>query len=190
MVNQAEKILSEADKYLQEMRNALKEVRILPNADFTIHSSEFRTKEKFEARKMEMEKISTPLIYALEFAPQERLEKLLSSFKEFHTLNVKKTKNKDRVNVSRFNGGRSPVLYVGSSVKFYTRLTNHFGLSSVRTYGMHLSKWDNDLDYSIVLKTCSLTHLQGANIDQSLLELIEQRFWDNLQPVFGKKSGH
>ena len=82
-------------------------------------------------------------------------------------------------------------MYVGSSIgDFSGRLKNHLGVrKSVRTYSLHLSKWDTNLDYNIRVITYQVKSKNENPVSNNIVELIEQQIWDKLKPLFGKRSG-
>lgn len=85
----------------------------------------------------------------------------------------------------------SECLYVGSSTtNFHTRIKNHFGVMGIRVYSLHLSKWDKNMDYQIELETYQVkTKTKEEILERFVVEILEQQIWDELKPVFGKKSG-
>lgn len=118
---------------------------------------------------------------------------LLNNFLNFKTINATKKSGIDKINLSRFNREHqnSTTLYVGSSTTdFVTRIKNHFGIMGKRMYSLHLAKWDEDYDYEIILETYQLkTNIEGEILERFVVEIVEQQIWEELKPMFGKKSG-
>ena len=101
-----------------------------------------------------------------------------------------KIRGKDRLNLSRFNRVDSETLYLGSTMSnFKNRIKQHLGWGNYRTYSLHLSKWDNGLDYTLNLKVYRISNLSDKQLERGFVELVEQDIWDQCNPLFGKKSG-
>lgn len=84
------------------------------------------------------------------------------------------------------------VLYVGSSKgsNFATRIKNHLGVASIGVYSLHLIHWiPAVLNSGITLRAYYVDGPTHPHNNINLLELIEQGFWDELKPMFGKRSG-
>lgn len=179
-------ILEKSKRSLLLLTEQLDTVEIEAFQDFELKSSEFRTMVSFEKATSFLCKNDTPIIYNIELTDTEKRKKLLKAFESFSKLNKTKTKNENRLNHSKDNKRDSTTLYVGSSTSnFKSRLKDHLGVKkSVRTYAMHLSKWDDGMDYTIRIKTYKL-----SKTERIVVEIIEQQIWDQLQPVFGKRSG-
>ena len=102
-----------------------------------------------------------------------------------------KKPNDDYLALPKVNDLRlNEILYVGKSQKdFKSRLKNHFGLGSVTTYALHLSKWNTKLLVPKGLKL-ELYYTQIPNVtDSDLVELLESSLHHTLQPILGR-SGH
>lgn len=54
---------------------------------------------------------------------------------------------------------------------------------------MHLCKWDNSLDYELKVSTFEVVSENSEKVERFIVEILEQQFWDNLEPIFGKRSG-
>ncbi|OBX24417.1 MULTISPECIES: hypothetical protein [Bizionia] len=183
-------ILFETDNYLDSLKSALGEITISKKQTVEFNSSEFRNREILNSKIKKVDKSKLALIYTIELKQRKKLSELLRKFEDFCELNKLKVKNKDRVNVSRYNKTNSRFLYVGSSTTdFYSRLKNHFGTRGTRVYSMHLSKWDKNMNYDLIVNIYKVEHQSKIRIDQVLVELIEQQLWEKLKPNFGKKSG-
>lgn len=84
------------------------------------------------------------------------------------------------------------VLYVGSSKgsNFSTRIKNHLGAGSKGVYSLHLLHWiPAALNSGLTIQTYTVDGPKHIYNNINLLELIEQGFWDDLKPMFGKRSG-
>ncbi|GLU45402.1 hypothetical protein [Allomuricauda sp. NBRC 101325] len=184
-------ILQNTAKYINTLSKGLNTVDLIPFHTIEFASVEFRNIESLKPILKEKVKKYNPLIYTIELIDITVLPQILKNFEEFSAKNKERTKNVDRVNVSRYNKTHSKYLYVGicTSSDFYTRIENHLGTRKNRVYSMHLSKWDRDLDYNIKLMTYKISSFNKKKVDRILVELIEQQIWDKLQPVFGKRSG-
>lgn len=77
-------------------------------------------------------------------------------------------------------------IYVGSSRKFPSRLSEHLGRTGgAKTYSMRLNLWAVDLPTDVRLTVW----LFDPRIDSGVLELLEQALWDTKRPMLGKRSG-
>lgn len=184
------KILSSSKNTLLDLVDILKDIEIVPFYSFNLNSAEFRTKQQIESVLILPEN-KFPVVYIIEILDSQTKEKLLQEFRIFNGPNKSKIKNQDRINHSRFNETDSSILYVGSTIKdFKKRLFDHLGLkNSVRTYSLHLSRWDNSIEYSIRISLYEIKYLSNKIPERGIVELIEQQIWDQLKPIFGKKSG-
>ena len=188
-INQSE-IIKKTDEFLDTLKLNLKQIKLKKYQSVVFNSSEFRTKEILNESVHKVKKSSLPLIYTIELLEISKLPKLLGLFEDFSESNKKKVKNKDRVNLSRYNKSLSSFLYVGSSTTgIYSRLKNHFGTRGKRVYSLHLCKWDNGIDYDIKLRTYTIENVKSPNTMHAIVELVEQQVWDELEPNFGKRSG-
>jgi hypothetical protein len=183
-------ILSDTEDYLDKLKSDLKAVNISKSQTIQFNSVEFRNSEILNSKIKKINRNEFPLIYTIELKQKKILPNLLQNFEHFHEQKKLKIKNKDRVNVSKYNKTNSSFLYVGSSMTdFYSRIKNHFGTRGKRVYSMHLSKWDNNIIYDLIINTYEIKSSNETLTDQKLIELIEQQVWELLQPNFGKKSG-
>ena len=67
----------------------------------------------------------------------------------------------------------------------------HLGLSNtIRTYGLHLSRWSKEIDYNIKITIYYIDSKTDLDKKGYIVELIEQTIWDKYKPIFGKRSGH
>ena len=97
-------------------------------------------------------------------------------------------KNKPRIlgkthNTSRFNKDHnSKTLYVGSSKDINSRIKQHLGDGNKRTYSLDLIRWlPKGIDLKLDIFSMNLQ-------EQDVIEIVEQGIWDELQPMFGKRS--
>lgn len=190
MIIDTEIILSRSKNSLLDLVENLKDIEIVPFYSFKLNSIEFRTKQQLES-VLNLPKNKFPVVYIIEILDSNSKSNLIDQFSSFSTQNKSKLKNQDRINHSRYNETDSTILYVGSTIKdFRKRLFDHLGLrNSVRTYSLHLSKWDNSIDYSIRISLYEIKYLSNRILERGIVELIEQQIWDQLKPIFGKRSG-
>ena len=183
-------ILGQSEKFLLRAAKQISKITINPLAEVPFHSSEFRNKVILKDYSDKIPQSKRPLIYIISLRTKAVLPNLIRNFEEYHRTNLERTKNVDRVNLSRYNKTASNILYVGSSTtNFTTRIKNHFGTEGTRIYSLHLCRWDKCLDYKLTLSAFELISENNQEIDRFLVEIIEQQFWDELKPVFGKRSG-
>jgi len=188
-INRSE-IIKKTDEFLDSLKLNLKQIKLKNHQRIVFNSSEFRTKEILNESISKVKKSNLPIIYTIELLEISKLSKLLNLFENFSRKNKLKVKNKNRVNVSKYNKSLSSFLYVGSSTTdFYSRLKNHFGTRGNRVYSLHLCKWDNGINYDLKLRTYTIENLKSLNTMHSMVELVEQQVWDELKPNFGKRSG-
>ncbi len=179
-------ILQKSRESLLLLAEQINAIKIEAFQDFVITSNQFRTLALFNETITNISKTEFPIIYMIELENNEDRKQLIKTFETFSKTNKTNTKNVDRINHSKYNNGNSKTLYVGSSTNdFKTRLKDHLGVKkSCRTYALHLSKWDKNLVYSIRVRTYKI-----SKTNRNIVELIEQQIWDQLKPVFGKRSG-
>ena len=189
---QSQEIIKKSQQQLLQTAEKLNVIEIIPFHEKTLCSNDFRNIISFN-KNVIFPKSKHPLIYTIELTEVEKREILLSTFFNFSRLNKTKTKNLNRINHSKDNttNNNTNFLYVGSSTSdFIGRLKNHLGVrDSNRTYALHLSKWDNDLEYNIKIVVYQLKDKNEAAINNNVVELIEQQILDKLKPLFGKRSG-
>lgn len=182
-------IVEQAKANLANLRKELDEVTITNWLNLELDSSDYRTDEAIMKVCKGIEKHSTPVIYRISVLTKDVQKRLVSNYLSFHETNKKKQRGVDRYNTSKFNGGASLTLYVGSSSKFKSRLERHLGKGSIRTFALKINKWDNALSYKLNIQVFKVESLSESPISQTIIELIEQEVWEKHQPVFGKKSG-
>ena len=188
------KIIKNATDFLGDNLKQLSSVKLNEVQIIELKSSDFKEKKGVFKCLENIKKNTSPLLYTIEFTSSIRVKNtLLESFRDFQQKNKNVKRGEGRINTSRFNENheKSVVLYVGSCSKtnFSNRLKAHLGgTNSVRTYALYLNKWDNKIDYCLRICTYEILTKKKA-ISQFLVELIEQQFWDELKPIFGKRSG-
>jgi hypothetical protein len=184
----SKEILYNSKQSLLTLAEGLNDVEIVEHQNFDLQVTQFRTIASFET-SINIKKNPFPIIYTIEILNTEAKKDLIEKFKKFTKENKTKTKSVDRINHSKYNATNSNILYVGSSINdFKSRLKDHLGVKKgLRTYGLHLCKWDNGIDYILKVRTYEIRF--PSSVGRSLVELIEQQIWDQLQPVFGKRSG-
>ena len=77
----------------------------------------------------------------------------------------------------------SDCLYVGSSAKFVQRVAEHLGAGHPATYALHLCRWfppnaELRVTYGVMPETA----------DAVLTAALEDRLWDQLGPMFGRRG--
>ena len=182
-------LIKRAQNTLSEQLKRLDRVITKDWISLEFNSLDFRTDENIKELCETISKHSTPVIYRIYVNSVTDQKTLVSNYLSFHESNRKKQRGVDRFNISKFNGGDSLTLYVGSSAKFKSRLESHLGKGSIRTFALKINKWDNALDYKLKINVFKVEYLDGSPVPQNVLELIEQEVWDIHRPVFGKKSG-
>lgn len=188
-----ETVIKNAQNLLLQTANELETVEILKFQEQIFRSSDFRNMIVYN-EKNTFKKSIFPVIYTIELINAKDRKKIVDIFKTFSLQNKDKTKSVDRINHSKDNtvGNPSLFLYVGSSTTdFVGRLKNHFGVkNSIRTYSLHLSKWDQNIDYQI--KVCTYQVIgkdKEIDVKNLMVEILEQQIWDHCKPLFGKRSG-
>lgn len=184
------KVISSTKNHLLRALDDLSGIVIIDSQSLILNSSQYRNSKDAIINLSLLRNCNNPIIYIVELVDKNRKRELFKNFEEFTSSNITKTKNKDRVNVSKYNKTGSEILYVGSSTTdFKSRIKNHLGVRGNRVYSLHLSKWDKNLNYNINIKSYELVSQKAVKIDTYIVELIEQQIWDELQPSFGKRSG-
>lgn len=183
-------IVKQSEIFTLNLAEQISKITINPFHEMSFHSLEFRDKATLKNHLYKIPKSNYPLIYVIQVQSSKNLKQLIEHFEDYHTINKTRTKNKDRVNLSRYNKTSSKVLYVGSSTTdFKTRIKNHLGTEGTRVYSLHLCKWDNCLDYELKVSTFEVVSDNSEVVERFIIEILEQQFWDKLKPVFGKRSG-
>lgn len=82
-------------------------------------------------------------------------------------------------------------LYVGKSLGFFsTRLKQHFGGESKKTYALHLNKWHDIIGSDVKLRLYYTSFEKIINDEENeLLETIETALHQKLKPLLGR-TGH
>lgn len=180
-------IVKQSERFTLNIADQISKITVKPFCEISFHSLEFRDKTTLKKHIDKIPKSNNPLIYVLQVQSSKKLQKLIENY---HSANKLKTKNKDRVNLSRYNKTLSDVLYVGSSTTdFKTRIKNHLGTEGTRVYSLHLCKWDNCLEYDLKIFAYEVISESDETIERFIVEILEQQFWDKLSPIFGKRSG-
>lgn len=148
-----------------------------------------KSKELFDTSKAKsifagLKEIKGRYIYTISFSNYKTgLDSIKKTYKLFDLSNKPKVPGLT-YNVSKFNKSHNnQTLYVGTSKDLATRIRQHLGYGPKKTYSLHLVTWfPKDIDLTInIYKVQTNYHLTT--------ELIEQTIWDNLKPIFGKRSG-
>lgn len=183
-------IVTQSEEFAMNIAKQVSKITIKPFCEISFNSLEFRDRTTLKKHIDKIPKSNNPLIYVFQVQSSKKLKKLIENFENYHSANKLKTKNKDRVNLSRYNKTLSDVLYVGSSTTdFKTRIKNHLGTEGTRVYSLHLCKWDNCLEYDLKIFAYEVISESDETIERFIVEILEQQFWDKLSPIFGKRSG-
>lgn len=83
----------------------------------------------------------------------------------------------------RFNKS-SEFLYVGSSSNIFQRFKEHLGYGSQSTYSLQLAHWARDL----YLELDFVCARYGDDMASDVIQAIEDRLWDVLSPMLGRKG--
>lgn len=183
-------IVMQSEVFALNIAEQISKITIKPFFETSFHSSEFRNKITLADYLHKIPKSTYPLIYVIEIQSSEKLKLLRGLFEEFYFKNKLKTKSADRVNLSKYNKSSSSILYVGSSTTdFKKRIKNHLGTEGTRVYSLHLSKWDNSLEYNLNISAFQVISESEQIVERFIVEILEQQIWDELSPIFGKRSG-
>ncbi|KUJ56104.1 hypothetical protein [Chryseobacterium aquaticum] len=183
-------IVKQSENFTLNIADQISKIRVQPFCEISFHSLEFRDRTTLKKYIDKIPKSNNPLIYVLQVQSSKKIKRLIEYFENYHSTNKLKTKNKDRVNLSRYNKTLSDILYVGSSTTdFKTRIKNHLGTEGTRVYSLHLCKWDNCLEYDLNIFAYECISDSDETIERFIVEILEQQFWDKLSPIFGKRSG-
>ena len=121
-------------------------------------------------------------IYRIDLVNKGDIKEVQDNFKLFQQSN-KLLVNGDKRNMSRFNGARSNVLYVGiKQSRLKIRIKQHLGCGPSRTLSLHLNHW---IPKNIKLKI-SIYEIDSEN--NEFTSFLEQGFWDSLAPMFGRRK--
>ena len=183
-------IVKQSEKFALNTADQISRITVKPFCEISFHSSEFRDRATIKKHLYKVPKSNNPLIYIFQVQSTKTISTLIEYFEDYHSSNKLKIKNKDRVNLSRYNKTSSDILYVGSSTTdFKTRIKNHLGTEGTRVYSLHLCKWDNCLEYDLNIFAYEVISESNEIIERFIVEILEQQFWDKLSPIFGKRSG-
>ena len=124
-----------------------------------------------------------------DITPQNMTKIELISFDDTSKLDYLKDKkgfnNSDRKYAKDNDSKLAPyTLYVGSSQNIYARLNNHILGNYKKTYSMHMNTWFKEEFGSIYIQCIEF----DKNINNDILQLIEDTYWEQLQPMFGKQG--
>jgi hypothetical protein len=127
------------------------------------------------------------LIYTVSFEAPQSSEDIQGLFRIYK---AKKEHAMSKVNYQKEL--EKKVLYVGSSKgsNLKTRMCNHFGVGSKGVFSMHIIHWlPKEINSGIKVQLYKISGPDHSTANINLTELIEQGFWDELKPMFGKRSG-
>ena len=96
-----------------------------------------------------------------------------------------------KVNFKNAEISNNKILYVGKSSGFFsTRLKQHIGNESPKTYALHLKEWERMFGREIIVNLHYVTFQnQIDENNKHLLELIETSLHYKLKPILGR-TGH
>mgnify|MGYP002776371390 CR=1 FL=1 len=134
-------------------------------------------------------KLNQMLSSIKDITPQNMTKIELISFDDTSKLDYLKDKkgfnNSDRKYAKDNDSKLAPyTLYVGSSQNIYARLNNHILGNYKKTYSMHMNTWFKEEFGSIYIQCIEF----DKNINNDILQLIEDTYWEQLQPMFGKQG--
>jgi hypothetical protein len=103
----------------------------------------------------------------------------------FKTEKERQSNNKDEKNdMCRINPVNSKqYFYVGRSQNIKSRLRQHLSHKYKGTYGLHMERWCQELDYNI-----EILIYKFVNQDNLLIQALEDALWDELKPCLGRKG--
>lgn len=116
-------------------------------------------------------------LYYFQVMNNPDLAKVESAFSD-----AKKGKKNGRA-YPRFNN-QSEFIYVGSSSNIFQRFKEHLGYGSQSTYSLQLAHWARDLNLELNFVCARYSEDIASDITQA----IEDRLWDVLSPMFGRKG--
>ena len=183
-------VIQNAQNLLLQTAKDLETVEIIKFQEQIFPSSHFRNMVLFNEKNNLKNSIES-LIYTIKLVDVSKKEILLKIFNRFNLENKGK---ENRVSLSQDNtdNNLSNYLYVGSSTTdFIGRLKYHLGVRKGNgLYALHLSKWDERIDYEIQVCTYQvISNVQDIDVKNLTVEILEQQIWDELKPLFGKRSG-
>ncbi len=186
MIINTQQIIGNAKNSIGDLLDKISSIDLKPFGEIIVfNSSEFNNIEAFRKSISKIKKPQHPIVYIIKIINPTKRQELLKLFDRFH--------NNEKICFSRRNRNitDNDILYVGSSTTdFNMRIRNHFGLQSPSVYSLHLSRWDNKLDYDISLHLYEvISKSSNGRVERPIVEIIEQQIWDTLNPLFGKKSG-
>lgn len=182
-----EEILLSAKARLSVLNGMLEEVEFKEFLDLELTSSQFRNLESTNLLLKKIDRLTPPIIYFIQCRNVNERNDLIQAFREFQSESKKENR---QISLSKFNINDSETIYVGCTMNnFKKRMFEHLGHGNLKTYSLHLSRWDVNIDYTIFLKAFQILLPDGKEFGREFLELVEQSCWDKFRPVFGKKSG-
>lgn len=183
-------IVKQSELFALTLAQQISKISLQPFLETTFHSSEFRNKSVLKEQLHKIPKSKYPLIYVFEIQSSQNVKILIEHFEAFYLENKLKIKSNEKIKLSRYNERFSNILYVGSSTTdFKTRIKNHLGTQGGGVYSLHLSKWDNSLQYDLKISAYQVISQSEQRVERFIVEIIEQQIWDKLEPIFGKRSG-
>lgn len=183
-------IVKQSELFALDVAKQISKITLEPFFETSFHCSEFRNKATLKEQLHKIPKNIYPLIYVFEVTFPQNVRMLMELFEGFYLQNKDKANSNKKVKLSKYNKRFSTVLYVGSSTTdFKTRIKNHLGTEGAGVYSLHLSKWDNSLQYDLKISAYQVISQTEQIVERFIVEILEQQIWDELKPVFGKRSG-
>ena len=185
----SETVIKNAKNLLLQTAKDLETIEIVKFQEQIFRSSDFKNMVLFNEKNNLKNSIES-LIYTIKLVDVSKKEILLKIFNRFNLENKGK---EDRVSLSQDNtdNNLSNYLYVGSSTTdFIGRLKYHLGVRKANgLYALHLSKWDERIDYEIHVCTYQvISKNKDTAVKNLTVEILEQQIWDHCKPLFGKRS--
>jgi hypothetical protein len=119
-------------------------------------------------------------IYIFELSSEINSEQVHRNFKS-----AKDNNFKERA-YARINGNLSKILYVGSTTKskFHSRVKQHLGFGTKRTFALHIDFWRENLKGKINLICLKF----DKTTNDKLIQTIEDSYWSKNLPMFGRQG--
>ena len=175
-------------KVLQELSEMLDSVSFKKVTEYRLIPSQLRAQEEdnesLESWLSECQSSVGFHIYIISHSEKQFTKEIYKSFRAYKA-KPKRVHQLSKDNEIDKNHFWSPILYVGSKQKeLHTRMKQHLGLVAPTVYSLHLKEWFPE-QMEVKIQVFRVNTQNPYH-----LEFLEQGFWDDLMPLFGKKSGH
>lgn len=176
-------IVNKSIKRTEDLLGLLKKVKLQKEIYLDIPTSIIFSDDERDILYTKIENLNSKYIYVFTIENwKDHILEIKGAYEGFNK------ENKPRIpgqihNISRYNKDRnSKTLYVGSSKDIRSRIKQHLGDGNKRTYSLDLVYWlPNGIDLTLEIFSLNLQ-------DQNVIETVEQEIWDELKPLFGKRS--